>query len=230
MAPKQDISVTANNINAVISSVLSSQVISQGTSYSSITKNTQIILNSDSCTNSMNLTSNKTIIVNTQIFSDQMTYQRSVSDIANQVSQAVEEALEGGVLPSQQKEQVKSLIASVVMTSLTSKQMNLSQTSTEELVKNTQICVSSSNSNNTLIGDSTMLMDALYRSYSTNKSVQDTSVLIKNILDQKATATKTGALVGIIDAVVWGLVALCAILAIIAIIAVSVYVLTLLKL
>lgn len=230
MAPKQEIKVTASEINAVISKVLSTQIISQSTTYSSITKNTQIIIDSNACANSIDLHSNETVIVNTQIFSDQLTYQKSVTDITNQISQAVESALAGGVLPSEQLEDVKSLVASAVVTSLTSKQMNLSQTSASEIVTNTQLCASSSNSSNTIVGDRTVLYNALYKSYSTNKSVQDTSVLIQNILDQKASATKTGALVSIIDAVVWGLVVLCVILAIIAIIAVSVYVLTLLKL
>jgi hypothetical protein len=230
MGGTQELNLSAKEINAIISSVLSKQIVNQGTSYSSAVSNRQITVNSTGCTNSMDLTSNKTIIVNTQIFSDQTTYQKSVNDISNQISQAVEEAMEGGVLPSEQKADLQALVASIVVTSLNSSQMNLSQTSTTEITKNTQVCAGSSESSNIIVGDSTVLENAFYKSYTSSSSVQDTSTTIKNILDQKASATKTGMINGIISSIVWGLVAIAAILIIVVVVGIVVYMATLLKL
>jgi hypothetical protein len=193
MGGGQSSSQEAKDYTDIITKSLSSQVTSLSQNFSSSVYVNQTINNSKGCINYVNDNKNTTIVCNTYVFNDQEVYQTAINDITSKIAAEVDQKT-SGLFSSDQLSEIKVDIQSAISTIMTAEQLSQSSETANELMVQQQSCLNSKSSANIIIGNSETIFTALSESYSKNKSVQDASNTISNIIDMKTSQTKVGLL------------------------------------
>lgn len=195
---KQDFSSAAAAITSIISKTLASQLTEFSTTVTQSVNINQSNTNSSGCKNIAILGTYNEITVDTTTFSNQQAYQKAVNDITNSIVENFQQYNDKFLsLGSEQQMEIKTLVANAITNELTSQQITISSTTVQSDVNAEQSCNNSNGGFNLIIGEETIVTNAIYKSYSNNKAVQDVSNTVANLLDLKASQTEASFIDGI---------------------------------
>ncbi len=222
----QETNLKASIITGIISSVLATQITETSESVSTQDENIQISYKSSDCTNIIVEKNSTFSRASSSIFNDQETTQTAHNKITNQLTAEQVQNLKGmNLFDKDQKEELKATIANIVENNLTSKQLIDSEITGGSLNSTVQACVFSDGGKNYYVGTKRQIYDFYYKSYQTNKTIQDVSTLISNAMDLAQSQTRAGVLSSLISAIAMVLI----VIVIVVVIAIVVYLITISK-
>lgn len=195
--------VSSDDINQIISNTLAKNVASNSQSFAQSTIVNQSSVNSTNCTNVAVTSSTMIVKADTTVFQDTDVYQKSVTDIMNQITTAIDQESEGlGILSDDQLAEITNAIQNTVETNLTAEVLDINNNAASSSIIVNQSCTDSSDSLNFYYGTETQVVSLYTESYSSLSAVQSTSATISNLTDSDVTQKSEGTLVAIAKALV----------------------------
>lgn len=195
MGGSQTIQADMADVLKIMTSTISQSIVGNSTKYNSANIIVQTNTNSKNCKNIDKQKSDTTYIVNSSVLADELTYQKTVLNIIQELTDAQSNKASGGMLSGPQSDKIYAMILDIITTKLTSQTMVTIGENATNISVNVQHCTGSSGGVNYILATQKNMLEYYNQLYSKNATIQSVAADISNYISGTQANKKTGFLV-----------------------------------